>query len=1549
MVEEDASGRVVLSTNPDGSFNLGDFDGITRKVRTRQWPLVTGDGTGTTTTSATSVSALVNGNTIVVLAVDGANGIVTLSQAPKPGDDVRISYYFNRTDTFVSAENASAQVSTATSDLFALAGDMAIGPTTRTLILTVDGSLGSISLPIKSDDTTRADHLSAIISKINASGLGTLAATSYTNNNGVVCLKLSADGSILVGSGSANSSLGLIPGQAGSARSSVFYTAYSPIVDGSNGGVTTTNVSDIVVKVDNITVTATSVDGATGAITLANPPKVGSSVTISYYYNSFRDQFDYIPARNVVSVDRVSLVPDGGGASSLFLEGVSWVLRDDKIYWGTASVASAGSVQLGDVSFGSNQITPVLKDERIFLAECAPVVNSAVLPPRVSYTTFTLPYQPMDGSGSALPTSNPNLVQARVGVSISDALARGTVSVVRVNPADSTITLANPILPNEKVFATFYFNEIQDESAINGGGYTLSVLSAGGSTQGTYSLSKGGVGVLVPTYVSKGSALTTTTINFPSGTELLPDVRVSAGTPVEEVVTLEFANFEPTPAIFTAKGAAPYSFVSGESDELELDLGVDSKVISLSSPLGAGYGALVTLVGSPLPYLASTDNSNLGTITGDIYLSVDGQAISISGTYADATAQDLAIALNTAAALVPAKYTAMSSFSSFTLVAGSYDALSFRYVGDSTGAAVVSCVVPADSYLTSTALASAVQTAVQDAIDASGDPDIANILQILVTSEQDRLVFTLDALGDGDTSGYIEFISQGDLTEDFCIIAGIDSDGADGVQTKWGVFPIAYATSTNLSSSLGSDSLKDRLVLRNRTLVGDDYYAPPSVSLGVEVVGGSILTEAGLISTSVAPSKRAVVEPASLRLVVGWDDQDDGASSQSTVKFYNGTDPLYAVNNTLSLDLSGEIVTMEFTSSSTGTTTLIGAGLGAGPSIEGQLATQLTTYGVDVLVEGANIRLVSGDASADSYIRVLDGSANSLFGLTEGRTTTARLVTAQATASALNNQYTDTDPANISSWLFLAGTDAGSFADRGISYPSTNSVGQSFITFEDLTTGVSSYISFTGGTAITTIGNGLLISEGDGSVGEAAYQGFYVTSSNANGSGSSNTSTLNDGVGEDGVVGQTYVDSVTGLSFTILPRDGGVAYPTGVNATLTFKVSKTAVANANLPLNVIPGIQLFVANTSGANIGDTAIVETFNKSGSEPDLGQLYYLDVTTQKTTFATGVFNTITDVVASFGEVGPENPLSLAAYLAFINGANAIALKQVPLLEGESELTTAQVIDTLAEIEGEIAPDLLPSVIVPLIPANASLLSELSKHCDLQSSLRYRAERTAIVGCAAGTSPEEAQALAGATRNSRVRLIYPDIVSLTFTNTAGVTQTGIVDGRYFAVAISAMTTTTAIDSATPWTNRTLAGFGTLLRTLDAVDANKTANGGVTVLQQTNGALRIRHGLTTDMTSILTRTPTVVQIADDVHFRARNLLANYIGTKYLPSVVGQIEGRVNQLFKDLVKEQIINSYTGLSVTEDPSDPTGLLVSVFYKPVFPLLYIQFTFNVRATN
>lgn len=312
-------------------------------------------------------------------------------------------------------------------------------------------------------------------------------------------------------------------------------------------------------------------------------------------------------------------------------------------------------------------------------------------------------------------------------------------------------------------------------------------------------------------------------------------------------------------------------------------------------------------------------------------------------------------------------------------------------------------------------------------------------------------------------------------------------------------------------------------------------------------------------------------------------------------------------------------------------------------------------------------------------------------------------------------------------------------------------------------------------------------------------------------------------------------------------------------------------------------------------------------------------------------------------------DNPLSLGAYIAFLNGARAIALKQIPLDAGQAEPSVGQMTQALIDVEGEIASGVSPSVIVPLLPASSELLADISVHCDVQSSLRYRSERTAILGVPAGTQPEQAATLARNVRNSRVRLVYPDIVSMTLTDTNGVSQNVIVDGRYLAVAMACASTSDNIDVATPWTNRTLVGFNGLLRTLDAVDANKTASAGVTILQQQGGVLNVRQGLTTDVSSVLAKTPTVIQIADEVHLRARNLLNGYIGEKYLASVVGQIEGRVNMMFKDLVKEQIIDSYTGLSVTPDPEDPTGLLVEVYYKPVFPLLYIQFTFNVRSSN
>ena len=93
------------------------------------------------------------------------------------------------------------------------------------------------------------------------------------------------------------------------------------------------------------------------------------------------------------------------------------VLSDDKIVWGSAAVASVGAVQNGQTPFGSNQVSPVLRDERAYLLECSSVVTNTV-PPRVLQNVFKLPFQPVDGSGSGKPTNRTDLVTVRTGDSL---------------------------------------------------------------------------------------------------------------------------------------------------------------------------------------------------------------------------------------------------------------------------------------------------------------------------------------------------------------------------------------------------------------------------------------------------------------------------------------------------------------------------------------------------------------------------------------------------------------------------------------------------------------------------------------------------------------------------------------------------------------------------------------------------------------------------------------------------------------------------------------------------------------------------------------------------------------------------------------------------------------------------------------------------------------------------------------------------------------------------------------------------------------------------
>ncbi len=197
-------------------------------------------------------------------------------------------------------------------------------------------------------------------------------------------------------------------------------------------------------------------------------------------------------------------------------------------------------------------------------------------------------------------------------------------------------------------------------------------------------------------------------------------------------------------------------------------------------------------------------------------------------------------------------------------------------------------------------------------------------------------------------------------------------------------------------------------------------------------------------------------------------------------------------------------------------------------------------------------------------------------------------------------------------------------------------------------------------------------------------------------------------------------------------------------------------------------------------------------------------------------------------------------------------------------------------------------------------------------------------------------------------MRLVYPDLATLTLSRADGTSDSYLVDGSYLASAVTGSVVSPTIDVATPWTGMRLFGFDQLGRILDAVEQNQVAVRGLTVLEDKPPVVRIRHGLTTDMANILTKTPTVITIADEVQRQSRGTLDRFIGTKFLPGVTSTIEIQLANTMKQLVEGNIIAAYTGISAEVDDEDPTVANVEAFYQPIFPLLYIVVTFNLRSS-
>ncbi|MDB4330518.1 hypothetical protein N9948_02245, partial [bacterium] len=266
-----------------------------------------------------------------------------------------------------------------------------------------------------------------------------------------------------------------------------FKVDYVPIVDGTNGGLATTDPS----KVEVIIIRGTSefiaevaeVNGQAGVITLADAPLIGDTVLASYWTNRWQDTFDYLPVSNITDVVRVGTGP----GRSDFTNTLDFVIQENRIHWGHAFDISSGftSPTTGSVPF-KDQINATLFDNRLYSRPIEGISDGL-------NTEFLLEFVPTEGTGKGKATDNPDLIKAYVGATLSAAMTAGAVELTKVSGAARRIYLKDAPLVGEKVFATYWYNILTDDT------YTFSsTLVSTTSTEGEYEVfseNKGGVNV----------------------------------------------------------------------------------------------------------------------------------------------------------------------------------------------------------------------------------------------------------------------------------------------------------------------------------------------------------------------------------------------------------------------------------------------------------------------------------------------------------------------------------------------------------------------------------------------------------------------------------------------------------------------------------------------------------------------------------------------------------------------------------------------------------------------------------------------------------------------------------------------------------------------------------------------------------------------------------------------------------------------------------------------------------------------------------------------
>jgi len=388
-------------------------------------------------------------------------------------------------------------------------------------------------------------------------------------------------------------------------------------------------------------------------------------------------------------------------------------------------------------------------------------------------------------------------------------------------------------------------------------------------------------------------------------------------------------------------------------------------------------------------------------------------------------------------------------------------------------------------------------------------------------------------------------------------------------------------------------------------------------------------------------------------------------------------------------------------------------------------------------------------------------------------------------------------------------------------------------------------------------------------------------------------------------------------------------------------------------------------------------------SSAVPSISGSYTVDYTYNKTStdYVPLNFTNYTQIVNEYGPEGEWtlistgsqagtyqldkiNPLTLGARIAFANGASVVTLCQ---MSGVGN-TSGDFQNSLNQLQSKIVDVIVPLTIGSGVTSNDMSLTEISLtqqnvklHCDSMSLPQNKKERVGLGSLGAAEIGDTVTPLtylfeANSLKDKRANLVAPGLTTVQIQDKAGLYRNVIVDGSFLAVAAGAVSCNPLSDVATPLTNKQFSGFTKIISTTTdhpdqeylESEKNILAAGGCMVIDSNGSRIFVRHQLTTDQTNQANGEFSVVTTTDYVSQAVRFTTESFIGKKLLTLIVlPAIQSTILATMQALAGEAIINAIGAITVDTNPSDPTEVLATVQYVPVFPLNRIRVTFTIRT--